>query len=282
MVRGPTFDENGMKKGAWSEEEDNKLRTYIQRHGIWNWRQMPKFAGLKRCGKSCRLRWMNYLKPGVRRGNYTREEEELILRLHRKHGNKWSVIAENLPGRTDNDIKNHWNAHLSRNVLMVKQECDKPADDQETYQRSQYNNYNMAGDISLYHPKGESSPISTLSFDAHAHQIDQMEIKGYEEDSTVASVSPTYYTQASSVIYIARFGIKISEWSSADFMSSVKPTMQHLDGQNSLLTNQPVVTPDSMQAIPAEKLEEDIIGPFNALYIDEMITNKEYCLPELM
>ncbi|CAK9156926.1 unnamed protein product [Ilex paraguariensis] len=82
MVRTPSSDKNGLKRGSWSDEEDNKLRAYIQKYGHWNWRQLPKFAGLSRCGKSCRLRWMNYLRPGVKRGNYSKEEEHMIMKLH--------------------------------------------------------------------------------------------------------------------------------------------------------------------------------------------------------
>ncbi|XP_047940913.1 transcription factor MYB10-like [Salvia hispanica] len=114
MVRSPCFDSNGMKKGAWSEEEDDKLRAFILSHGHWNWRLLPKYAGLKRCGKSCRLRWVNHLKPGVKRGNFSKEEEDLVIKLHDQIGNKWSAIAAELPGRTDNDIKNFWNTRVAR------------------------------------------------------------------------------------------------------------------------------------------------------------------------
>ncbi|XP_057792567.1 transcription factor MYB8-like [Salvia miltiorrhiza] len=114
MVRPPSIDSNGMKKGAWSEDEDEKLRAYIHRYGHWNWRLLPKYAGLKRCGKSCRLRWVNYLKPGVKRGDFSKEEKEIVVKLHAELGNKWSTIAEQLPGRTDNEIKNFWHTRIER------------------------------------------------------------------------------------------------------------------------------------------------------------------------
>ncbi|CAI0550189.1 unnamed protein product [Linum tenue] len=114
MVRTPSCDQNGMRKGTWTAEEDRKLIAYVTRYGCWNWRQLPKFAGLKRCGKSCRLRWMNYLRPNVKRGNYSKEEEETILNLHSSLGNRWSAIAAHLPGRSDNEIKNHWHTSLKK------------------------------------------------------------------------------------------------------------------------------------------------------------------------
>ncbi|KAM7498216.1 hypothetical protein LguiA_022630 [Lonicera macranthoides] len=123
MGRKPIIDENGIKKGPWSEEEDEKLRAYIQRYGHWNWRQLPKFAGLSRCGKSCRLRWLNYLQQNVKRGNYTSEEEDLIIKMREELGNKWSLIAAKLPGRTDNEIKNYWHSCLKKRVTQSSTSC---------------------------------------------------------------------------------------------------------------------------------------------------------------
>ncbi|XP_028767540.1 transcription factor MYB63-like [Neltuma alba] len=115
--RAPCCDKNKVKRGPWSPQEDLKLVTFIQKHGHQNWRSLPKQAGLLRCGKSCRLRWINYLRPDVKRGNFTEEEEETIMKLHEVLGNKWSKIASELPGRTDNEIKNVWHTHLKKKLL---------------------------------------------------------------------------------------------------------------------------------------------------------------------
>ncbi|XP_056847112.1 transcription factor MYB93 isoform X3 [Raphanus sativus] len=120
MGRSPCCDENGLKKGPWTQEEDEKLIDHIQKHGHGSWRALPKQAGLNRCGKSCRLRWTNYLRPDIKRGNFTEEEEETIINLHSLLGNKWSSIASNLPRRTDNEIKNYWNTHLRKRLLQME------------------------------------------------------------------------------------------------------------------------------------------------------------------
>ncbi|KAE8696613.1 Myb-related protein Zm1 [Hibiscus syriacus] len=125
MARTPSCDKSGLRKGTWTPEEDRKLKAYVTRYGCWNWRQLPKFAGLQRCGKSCRLRWLNYLRPNVKRGNYSKEEEETIIRLHGSLGNKWSAIAAQLPGRTDNEVKNHWNTNLKKRFNESKHEKDE-------------------------------------------------------------------------------------------------------------------------------------------------------------
>ncbi|GMI90544.1 myb domain protein 6 [Hibiscus trionum] len=117
MGRSPCCEKAHTNKGAWTKEEDQRLIDYIRLHGEGCWRSLPKAAGLLRCGKSCRLRWINYLRPDLKRGNFTDEEDQLIIKLHSLLGNKWSLIAARLPGRTDNEIKNYWNTHIKRKLL---------------------------------------------------------------------------------------------------------------------------------------------------------------------
>ncbi|XP_027334452.1 transcription factor WER-like [Abrus precatorius] len=105
-----------INKGAWSREEDETLSKYVAIHGEGKWQKVAQNAGLKRCGKSCRQRWLNYLKPGIKRGDISVDEEDMIIRLHRLLGNRWALIAKRLPGRTDNEIKNYWNTNLSKKL----------------------------------------------------------------------------------------------------------------------------------------------------------------------
>ncbi|CAD5175306.1 unnamed protein product [Musa acuminata subsp. malaccensis] len=117
MGRRPCCDKLGVKKGPWSAEEDEKLVGFILANGHCCWRAVPKLAGLLRCGKSCRLRWTNYLRPDLRRGLLSDVEEQLVIDLHARLGNRWSKIAAMLPGRTDNEIKNLWNTHIKKKLL---------------------------------------------------------------------------------------------------------------------------------------------------------------------
>ncbi|KZV44152.1 MYB-like DNA-binding domain protein [Dorcoceras hygrometricum] len=130
MGRSPCCEKVGLRRGRWTEEEDQKLRNYILANGEGSWKSLPRNAGLLRCGKSCRLRWVNYLRSDLKRGKFSAEEDEIIINLHASMGNKWSVIAGVLPGRTDNEIKNYWNSHLgkkNRQLPETQHQLRRPA-----------------------------------------------------------------------------------------------------------------------------------------------------------
>nr|QDL88486.1 transcription factor MYB46-like isoform X1 [Cymbidium ensifolium] len=120
-----------LRKGLWSPEEDDKLMTYMMTNGQGCWTDVARNAGLQRCGKSCRLRWINYLRPDLKRGAFSIEEEELIIHLHSILGNRWSQIAARLPGRTDNEIKNFWNSTIKKRLKNSSQPSP-PSHDQKS------------------------------------------------------------------------------------------------------------------------------------------------------
>ncbi|GMQ05530.1 hypothetical protein CsSME_00050521 [Camellia sinensis var. sinensis] len=128
-----------VKRGLWSPEEDEKLIRYITTHGYGCWSEVPEKAGLQRCGKSCRLRWINYLRPDIRRGRFTPEEEKLIISLHGAVGNRWAHIASHLPGRTDNEIKNYWNSWIKKKIRKPATSHPPATNKPSADQHSQFN-----------------------------------------------------------------------------------------------------------------------------------------------
>ncbi|KAL8137615.1 hypothetical protein V2J09_003616 [Rumex salicifolius] len=117
-------EDGEVRRGPWTLDEDNLLIHYTTCHGEGRWNMLAKSAGLKRTGKSCRLRWLNYLKPDIKRGNLTPQEQLLILELHSKWGNRWSKIAQHLPGRTDNEIKNYWRTRVQKQARQLNMESN--------------------------------------------------------------------------------------------------------------------------------------------------------------
>nr|XP_043609642.1 transcription factor MYB59-like [Erigeron canadensis] len=120
-------ENENLRKGPWTEHEDVQLVFYVNMFGDRRWDFVAKVSGLKRTGKSCRLRWVNYLNPGLKRGRMTPHEEKLVLEYHSKWGNRWSRIARKLPGRTDNEIKNYWRTHMRKKAQENKKMMLSPS-----------------------------------------------------------------------------------------------------------------------------------------------------------
>ncbi|XP_058101635.1 transcription factor MYB4-like [Magnolia sinica] len=196
MVRAPCCEKMGLKKGPWTPEEDQILVAYIQRYGHGNWRALPKQAGLLRCGKSCRLRWTNYLRPDIKRGNFSREEEETIIELHELLGNRWSAIAARLPGRTDNEIKNVWHTHLKKRLKQnpaVSETRRHTAEmlDLEAYMESDLKHENFpnhqgfeSANYVPVSPQQSSSDLSSQGTDCSARSCEERNIVTVDEQTT--------------------------------------------------------------------------------------------------
>ncbi|CAI0468250.1 unnamed protein product [Linum tenue] len=193
MGRSPCCDEDGLKKGPWTPEEDKKLVDYIHKNGHGSWRALPKLAGLNRCGKSCRLRWTNYLRPDIKRGKFSQDEEQTILNLHSILGNKWSAIASHLPGRTDNEIKNFWNTHLKKKLIQM-------GFDPMTHQPRtdlfatlpQLMALVQLKDLLLDHTSSNSNPLDhqTMRLQAEALQLAKLQYVQYLLQSSSSTSSP--------------------------------------------------------------------------------------------
>ncbi|XP_054791775.1 transcription factor WER-like [Prosopis cineraria] len=161
---------NEYKKGLWTEEEDRVLMEYIGVHGRKHWNRISKVTGLMRSGKSCRLRWLNYLSPNVKHGSFTEEEDDLIIRLHNLLGNRWSLIAGRVPGRTDNQVKNHWNTHLCKKLGITKQ-TKRPMKHKES-SKSSASQLEEARNV---HTSLDSMPVIPLALN---HKGKEAEIQG--------------------------------------------------------------------------------------------------------
>eukprot|EP00253_Pinus_taeda_P008544 PITA_08544 len=150
-----------MRKGIWSPEEDEQLNNYMMKNNIagCSWSYVAKQAGLQRCGKSCRLRWINYLRPGLKHTAISPQEEQLIIHLHSILGNRWSQIAAHLPGRTDNEIKNYWNSYIKKNL--------KPEHSMLPLSSSTESNGKNCAEYSMPSQSGDTCNTNSVSANAH-------------------------------------------------------------------------------------------------------------------
>ncbi|KAK8866670.1 hypothetical protein M9Y10_009636 [Tritrichomonas musculus] len=148
-------------KGNWSREEDQLLIKWVNEHGERGWTKIAaQLPG--RVGKQCRERWINCLNPSIRKTEWTEDEDSIIISMQEKIGNKWSKIAEVLPGRSDNQIKNRWNSTLKRRIQAVKTD--------------QQNINNLSGNQTVQN-NIDTENIDFFNFD----QSIQMENKGIDE-----------------------------------------------------------------------------------------------------
>ncbi|KAK6937129.1 SANT/Myb domain [Dillenia turbinata] len=156
-----------LRKGLWSPEEDDKLMNYMLNNGQGCWSDVARNAGLQRCGKSCRLRWINYLRPDLKRGAFSPQEEELIIHLHSLLGNRWSQIAARLPGRTDNEIKNFWNSTIKKRLKNLSSTSSPNASDNSSSEHRDvmggFMSMQEQGLMAMYNMNSSSTSLSPSS-----------------------------------------------------------------------------------------------------------------------
>lgn len=191
-----------LRKGLWSPEEDEKLLKHITKYGHGCWGSVPKQAGLQRCGKSCRLRWLNYLRPDLKRGTFSQEEEKLIIELHAVLGNRWSQIAAQLPGRTDNEIKNLWNSCLKKKLRQrgIDPVTHKLLSEVENG-RSQEKAQEVSNELNFL--KSKSSKSDATAYDQRTSSISP---KAYAHEMEGSSSRTKIYTKSDSKdLFLDRF-----------------------------------------------------------------------------
>nr|BBB37775.1 R2R3-MYB transcription factor [Lilium hybrid division I] len=190
-----------VRKGAWTLAEDELLRSCMEKYGSLRWSRVPQLAGLHRCRRSCRLRWLNYLNPQIKRGTFDEDEDDLIFRLHKLLGNRWSLIAGRLPGRTANDVKNYWNSHLSKKVVardkkyggrsrvataMSPEPQTIPARDQKTSDvQRQHRQIHHATTVEEEHFIGDNEKWHTQQIERHPDVVFPLEdLEGFGKDQS--------------------------------------------------------------------------------------------------
>ncbi|KAF7120428.1 hypothetical protein RHSIM_Rhsim13G0087000 [Rhododendron simsii] len=201
-----------IRKGPWTEHEDVQLVFYVNLFGDRRWDFVAKVSGLKRTGKSCRLRWVNYLHPGLKRGKMTPQEERLVLELHSKWGNRWSRIARKLPGRTDNEIKNYWRTHMRKKAQERKQTMSPPS-----------SGSNCSSSASSNAP-ADSMPNTESFSPSNNPAVDSMPVKETKERS--------FYDTGGDIEMWAPMGKKDKEVEESDKVYSMDDIWKDIDLEN--------------------------------------------------
>ncbi|KAL8141398.1 hypothetical protein V2J09_007419 [Rumex salicifolius] len=168
--------EESCRKGPWTEQEDLQLVCFVGLFGDRRWDFIANVSGLKRTGKSCRLRWVNYLHPGLKRGKMTPHEKKLVLELHSQFGNRWSRIARKLPGRTDNEIKNYWRTHMRKKAQQKKPNTSSPCVSNCSSSSSNNNDANSSD----YKVAVEKTATTTTTTTGNTFCLQDMEISEEE------------------------------------------------------------------------------------------------------
>ncbi|GMN42535.1 hypothetical protein TIFTF001_011745 [Ficus carica] len=216
VVRKPTKAQKkpSVVKGQWTPQEDGVLMQLVKRHGTRKWSEIAKTL-TGRVGKQCRERWHNHLRPEIRKDTWSEEEDKILIRAHRVLGNKWAEIARRLPGRSENTIKNHWNATKRRQNTKRRNNTNANGNILQNYIRSLTTNQNDNNKNNSYddidvdendNGNGNDTDNNTSSAD-HDDDDDQDQGRGVsmqllsENNSDVTSVDNWSINPVANLVY---------------------------------------------------------------------------------
>ncbi|GAB4861958.1 hypothetical protein Ancab_037213 [Ancistrocladus abbreviatus] len=172
--------ETSIRKGPWKAEEDEVLINHVKKYGPRDWSSIRSKGLLQRTGKSCRLRWVNKLRPNLKKYSsflspfssisppiwdgckFSAEEERIVIELQAQFGNKWAKIATHLPGRTDNDVKNFWSSRQKRLARILQSHTPSSTRSQKT-RKEIFSTLETPRDSSMVEGESSSKALSGSS-----------------------------------------------------------------------------------------------------------------------